>query len=256
MIENSSAGTVYPNEFEGKVVLLTGAATGMGHHISRAFATRGAKVYATGLEPPADLGDTSATCLALDVTSDRSIEAVLERIAAEAGRLDILFNAAGIHSGQSWGELDRSNATQVFQVNAVSMMMVIQASAKLMKANGGSSIVNIASIAGRTGFAPVAYSASKAAVINLTQSAALAYAGAGIRVNAIAPGPIETPMLAGIRSGKPDLQTFDEAWLKTIPLGRYGKVEDLTELTMLLSSERSAYITGQTFNIDGGQLMN
>jgi 3-oxoacyl-[acyl-carrier protein] reductase len=243
-------------EFEGKVILLTGAVTGMGNYIARAFADRGAEVYASGLEPPANLDDTTAVCLTLDVTDDRSIEAALRRIAEKSGRLDVLVNAAGIHSTQRWGELDRSNAAQVFEVNAVSMMMVMQASAELMASNGGGRIVNIASIAGRVGYAPVAYSASKAAVINLTQSAALAYASRGIRVNAIAPGPIQTPMLEGIRASKPNTEAFDKEWVKAIPLGRYGEVADLVGTTMLLASDRSSYITGQTLNIDGGQLMN
>ena len=242
-------------EFEGRSVLVTGAASGIGRFMAEAFAARGATVYAADLHSVSASPTSSIIPLVMRVEDDDAIAAAMSSIADRSGRLDVLFNAAGVHSPQVWGTLKRPRVDRVFAINTVGAMMVLQAAARLMVKSGGGRIVNVSSIAGRTGGAPAAYCASKAAVISMTQSAARAYAADGIRVNAIAPGPISTQMWSRIREGTDNLSLFDREMLALTPLARLGEPADLKAVTMLLASERSAHITGRTFNIDGGMTM-
>jgi NAD(P)-dependent dehydrogenase (short-subunit alcohol dehydrogenase family) len=245
-------------EFAGKTVLVTGAAGGMGRAVVEAFAMRGATVYAADRDAP-DLTAASVVPIAIDVTDDDAIQAGIDVIRRDAGGLDILFNGAGIHSPQSWRSLGRSDMERVLSINVTGNVLILQAAAQLMAESGGGSIINVASITGRQGGPAVAYGASKAAVINFSQSAAKAYARDGIRVNAIAPGPIRTAMWTGIQqsvAATTPPEQFDRQIEAMTPLGRLGEVPDLIGVILLLASPAADHITGQTFNIDGGMVLN
>ena len=250
----------------GKVALVTGGAGGLGYAIAERFAQEGATACLADLDEAAaeeqarKLG-AQAFGVRLDVTDEGSVEAAAATVMQRAGRIDILVNSAGLFGLEPWLKLTRASFERIFAVNVMGLAFVTQAVAARMVPNGGGSIVNIASAAGRSGNPQsVAYSASKMAVISLTQSAALGLAPQGIRVNAIAPGGILTPMWDMVRalyrsSGTVDGDITEHLQTK-IPLGRMSIPADHVGAAVFLACSESAYITGQTLNIDGGLFLN
>ena len=249
--------------FAGKIALVSGAGSGIGRAVARAYAGEGARVFAADINAAA-VADLAAKVpgldpLTLDVGSDDSIADTIAAVRAGARRLDILFNAAGIYSAERFHQLTRAAMSRVLEVNLVGASMLMRACAALMAESGGGAIVNVASVTGRTGGVAVAYSASKAGLISTTQSAARALAGQGVRVNAIAPGPMRTSMWTEIQNSLgagQDVGAFDGMAEARIPMGRLGTPDDLVAAALFLSSSDSAYITGQTINVDGGMALN
>ena len=247
-----------PTDLTGKVALVTGSIGGIGASAVAHFAALGATVYATDV---ADDFDGPATYKRFDLLNDADMDACADWIAQIMP--DILFNNAalfGMGSILDGGDLDQLD--QLFGVNVRAFYAVMQAVAKSMVANGQQgSIINLASQAGHRGEALVAhYCATKAAVISYTQSTALALAPHKIRVNAISPGVIDTPMWKTVDAlfakfeGKDIGQKKREVG-EAVPLGHMGDPADVARVAVFLASDQSAYMTAQTLGIDGGNVL-
>jgi NAD(P)-dependent dehydrogenase (short-subunit alcohol dehydrogenase family) len=251
--------------------LLTGAGGGIGLAVTEAFLAEGARCTAVDLapEPSAALAALLArhpdrlAYAAADVRKVDSIGALVDAAAARFGTVDVLFNNAAVFDMAPLLESDAAMYERVFDVNVKGMFFVMQAVlARLVAAGRRGSVVNLASQAGRRGEALVAhYCASKAAVISYTQSAALAMAPHRIRVNAIAPGVIDTPMWQGVDAlfaRYEHLQPGEKkiAVGKAVPLGYMGAPSDVAGAAVFLASDESSYITAQTLNVDGGNVMS
>jgi NAD(P)-dependent dehydrogenase (short-subunit alcohol dehydrogenase family) len=251
--------------------LLTGAGGGIGLAVTEAFLAEGARCTTVDLapEPSAALAALLArhpdrlAYAAADVRKVDSIGALVDAAAARFGTVDVLFNNAAVFDMAPLLESDAAMYERVFDVNVKGMFFVMQAVlARLVAAGRRGSVVNLASQAGRRGEALVAhYCASKAAVISYTQSAALAMAPHRIRVNAIAPGVIDTPMWQGVDAlfaRYEHLQPGEKkiAVGKAVPLGYMGAPSDVAGAAVFLASDESSYITAQTLNVDGGNVMS
>jgi D-sorbitol dehydrogenase (acceptor) len=251
--------------------ILTGAGGGIGLAVTAAFLAEGAHCTAVDLAPQpspglaallAGHGDRLAYAAA-DVSRVDSLGALVDGAAARFGTVDLLFNNAAVFDMAPLLDAGEAMYQRLFDVNVKGMFFVMQAVlARLVAAGKGGSIVNLASQAGRRGEALVAhYCASKAAVISYTQSAALAMAPHRIRVNAIAPGVIDTPMWQGVDAlfaRYEGLQPGEKkiAVGKAVPLGRMGAPADVAGAAVFLASDESSYITAQTLNVDGGNVMS
>jgi acetoin reductase-like protein len=258
-------------QLEGKTAIVTGGARGIGRAICERYAAEGAlAVVADRLAADAEATAAAITAaggnalaFGVDVTDQASIDAMVDAVARETGSIDILVNGAGIFDMAPILEITPESYERVFAVNVKGLLFTLQAVARQMVAQGrGGKIINFASQAGRRGEALVAvYCASKAAVISLTQSAALALIPHRINVNAIAPGVIDTPMWDHVDSlfarylnipiGERKRQVGE-----AVPHGRMGRPEDIVGAATFLASPESDYIVGQTLNVDGGNRMN
>jgi NAD(P)-dependent dehydrogenase (short-subunit alcohol dehydrogenase family) len=249
----------------GKTALVTGAAAGIGAGIARHFSDAGARVFGADLAwPEGERTETpSLTPVALDVTDREAVRSAVQRIAEEANGLHVLVNNAGtMRARDSFFEYDGNDWESMLTVNASGLFFCVQAAAEVMSERGEGAIINVASIAGRNGrtLSPP-YAASKAAVINITRSAALALASKGIRVNAVAPGIIDTGFnrRLGAQFGPREGLTPEEYVAKRaeiVPLGRVGTPDDVARVVCFLASPHSGYVTGQTLNVDGGIVMD
>ena len=241
------------SRLEGKTVLITGAAAGIGAAATRLFATQGAQVFASDRDATKlqqlDAIDGVHTSV-LDVSNTEQIAAGI----AHYGDLDILFNCAGIVHNGNLLECSKQDWDQAFAVNVTSMYYLIQAFLPGMIKRGGGSIINMASVASSIAGVPnrFAYSASKAAVIGLTKSVAADYVADGIRCNAICPGTVDTPSLAGRINQAEDPVAARAEFMARQPSGRLGTADEIAALALYLASDESAYTTGTTHVIDGG----
>jgi 2-keto-3-deoxy-L-fuconate dehydrogenase len=238
----------------GKTALVTAAAQGIGRASAEAFLREGARVIATDI---AKIDLPGAEIRHLDVTSPEEITA----LAAELGRLDILFNCAGyVHQG-SVLECDDAAWARSFALNVTPMFHTIQAFLPGMLAAGRGSIINMASAASSVKGVPnrFAYGASKAAVIGLTKSVAADYVARGIRCNAICPGTVESPSLhqrietLAAQSGASE-ESVRQAFIARQPMGRLGTPQEIAALALYLASDESGFTTGIAHVIDGGWL--
>jgi len=247
-------------DLKGKVAIITGGASGMGRATSLLFAKMGAHVVLADLnvdggEEVAKLASQSgnkALFQRTDVSNEADVKALVERAVGAFGRLDIMFNNAGI--GGAVGPLEQIKVEDWDKTQAVCLRGVflgMKYAAAPIRAAGGGSIISTASIAGIDGYPNLhAYSAAKAGVVNLTRSAALEFACDKIRVNCIAPGGISTPILYGFAGTNKDMV---EAMLaKGQPFPRAGQPEDIANAALFLASDASQFITGQTIVVDGG----
>ncbi len=248
-------------DVSGKAALVTGASSGLGEHFARVLAARGAIVVAGArradrldrlvAQVRADGG--TAHAVALDVTDRASVKEAVSRAADLAGGLDVLVNNAGVADTHPSMDLPEENWRRVIDTNLDGAWRVAQAAAQAMLAAGnGGSIVNIASVLGlRVASNLLAYSAAKAALIQLTKALALEWARHGIRVNAIAPGYVETEINSGFFRSE-----AGQAMVKRIPQRRIGTPRDLEGALLLLASGAGAYMTGSIVVADGGHLVN
>jgi NAD(P)-dependent dehydrogenase (short-subunit alcohol dehydrogenase family) len=254
------------NRLEGKVAVITGGVSGMGLATVRRFVEEGARVVVGDLqgEPgerlARELGGAVRFHLT-DVSKERDVEALVQRAIDEFGRIDCMFNNAGY--GGVAGEifdLDLGEAYQrTIDVLFTGVLSGTKHAARAMKAQGaGGSIINTASVAGlRAGFGPHVYSAMKSAVISITRSAAIEIGQYGIRVNAICPGFIATPIFAGVRNWNYDTRMKFAAELEqtvttTTAIQRAGRGADIAGMALYLASDDSTFVTGQQFVVDGG----
>jgi 3-oxoacyl-[acyl-carrier protein] reductase len=239
---------------EGRVALITGASRGIGAAIARAFAAEGATLVlcarGEGVEAVArDLAAAGHPARAMrgDLSDAGFIRELITSARKEHGRLDVLVNNAGILRQGLIGMTSADQMRELWDVNVLAVMTLTQYATRLMEPGRFPSVVNLASIAGTQGMEGVtAYSASKAAVVGYTLSAAKELAPKGIRVNAIAPGFIDTDMVRGVT---PD---WYERRLQSIRMGRIGTPEDVAGVALFLASDLSRYVTGQVIGVDGG----
>lgn len=246
-----------PQDLSGKTALVTGASSGFGAHFGRVLARAGARVILAarredalaGVKASIEADGGNASAVRLDVTSAASIA----ELAPHLGDVDILVNNAGIVRTKAALDQSEEDWDAVLDTNLKGVFLMAQAAGQAMKAHGrGGSIINIASVLGvRQAGGVLPYATSKAAVIQMTKSLALELARFRIRVNAIAPGYVETDLTAAF------LETeAGQAMVKRIPQRRLGRLEDLEEPLLLLASDGSAYMTGSVLVVDGGHLVS
>jgi NAD(P)-dependent dehydrogenase (short-subunit alcohol dehydrogenase family) len=250
-----------------KVAIVTGGASGIGKAIVKRFFDEGARVVVADRDAAA--AETLAKSLgagsfdvALDVTKQESIDRLVAVVAEQAGGIDILVNCAAIYALTPLTEVSREQWSNLFSVNVDGTFFTMQAVARQMIKQGrAGKIINLASQAGRRGERlGVAYCATKAAVISLTQSAGLALIQHRINVNAIAPGIIDTPMWDVVDREFARLQDLPIGEKKrqvsaAIPVGRMGQPEEVAGCAVFLASEDSDYVVAQTYGVDGGNWM-
>ena len=245
---------------EGKVAIITGGASGIGAAAARLFAAEGARVVVADVQD--DLGQAVAAAIDglyvhLDVAHEPDWAAAAAAIKAREGRLDVVFNNAGVVCGRSIEDIDRATWDRVIAINLTGVMLGCQTGIRLMKGNpdgARGSIVNTASTAAYAAIpGDPAYSATKSGVRVLTKAVAVHCARAGyqIRCNSLHPGATETPILA------PALQTAPQlisAFHRMSPMGRMGRPEEIAAVAVFLASDEASYVTGAEFLADGGML--
>lgn len=247
-------------DFSGRVVVVTGGTRGIGWQCVRQFAERGARVLACGVDE-VELDNVRQQALpaieprCLDVRSEESVDALFQSESLAAG-IDVLVNCAGIQRFGDAVATTLEDWNEVMQVNVTGAFLASRDAIPLMRKRGGGSIVNVASIHARvTAGGRVAYVTSKTALLGLTRAMSLDHASEGIRVNAVLPGTIETPMLTdGWAKLRPD-RTTDEmrsAISAVNPLGRIGTTDDVAAAIVFLASAGAAFITGAELVVDGG----
>jgi NAD(P)-dependent dehydrogenase (short-subunit alcohol dehydrogenase family) len=248
------------NRLEGRVALITGAASGIGRASARLFAAEGASIVAfdraEAVHETAEMvrkDGGRAVSITGDAGEEREIEAAVGKTVAEFGGLDIAFANAGISGGLT-GLMDQTGAfwLDLLRINLVGPFLIIKHAGKYMAAQGRGSIICTASVAGlRSGAGGSPYSASKAGVINLVQTSAQQLAGTGVRVNAICPGLIETGMTAPMFDRARERGT--EAKLGQLnPLRRAGQPVEIAKAALFLASDDASYVNGQAIVVDGG----
>jgi NAD(P)-dependent dehydrogenase (short-subunit alcohol dehydrogenase family) len=234
---------------DGKVCVITGAAGGIGRASAELFAREGARVVGVDLAPGAP-GELS---LQADVTDDDAVRDVYARVRAELGRIDVLFNNAGISPTDDGSVLDTSLEAwqRVQDVNLKSVFLCCKHGIPHLLDAGGGSVINTASFVATLGAATsqISYTASKGAVLSLSRELGVQFARSGVRVNALCPGPVDTPLLR-------ELFAKDAAAaarrLVHVPMGRFARAEEIAAAALFLASDESSYVNAAAFLVDGG----
>jgi NAD(P)-dependent dehydrogenase (short-subunit alcohol dehydrogenase family) len=234
---------------EGKVCVITGASGGIGSASAEAFAREGARVVGVDVAEGAP-GELS---LQVDVTDDAAVRDMYARVHAELGRVDVLFNNAGISPTDDGSVLDTSLEAwqRVQDVNLRSVFLCCKHGIPHLLEGGGGSVINTASFVAVMGAATsqISYSASKGAVLSLSRELGVQFARQGVRVNALCPGPVDTPLLRELFAKDP---VAAARRLVHVPMGRFARAEEIAAAALFLASDESSYVTGSTFLVDGG----
>jgi NAD(P)-dependent dehydrogenase (short-subunit alcohol dehydrogenase family) len=240
-----------------KIALVTGSGAGIGGAVAKLFAEEGAHVYVTDIDgegavkAAAELTDKglSATAMTVDVSRGQDVTALMRAIEQQHRRLDIVVNNAGINVRTDFRNMSDSDWERLREVNLDGMIRIARDTFPLMKASGRASLITMASIMGHRGMRTLAaYGATKGAMSALTRGLAVEYAPFNIRVNALAPGFIETALTERVLKIKP----FSDALLSQTPLGRFGTPEDVAQAALFFASDESSFITGAELAVDGG----
>lgn len=249
--------------FENQVALVTGAASGLGLATAKAFAASGASVALADWNESAvrhaaqALADQGYKTLAIrcDVSDDAQVEAMVAQTVSTFGRLDVAYNNAGVQNVLAeTADSPREDYDRVMSINLRGVWSCMKFELQHMRKQGSGAIVNCSSLGGLVGGAERGtYHAAKHGVIGLTKSAALEYAARGIRINAVCPGLIWTPMSEQmVASGQGEALN---AMVASIPMGRQGRAEEIADAVLWLSSSAASYVTGQSISVDGGFIM-
>jgi len=234
---------------EGKVCVITGAASGIGAESARRFADEGGRVVGVDISPDS-VGEIALEC---DVTIESEVQAMYERVRAEMGGIDVLFNNAGINPNADTTVTETTlEAWQLVQdVNVRSVFLCCKHGIPHLVERGGGSVINTASFVATMGAAvsQISYTASKGAVLSLSRELGVEFADRGIRVNALCPGPVNTPLLRELFAKDPELAAKR---LVHMPMGRFGEAEEIANAALFLASDESSFITAATFMADGG----
>jgi meso-butanediol dehydrogenase / (S,S)-butanediol dehydrogenase / diacetyl reductase len=243
--------------FAGKVVVVTGAASGIGAAAARRFAAEGAALVladlneAEGQKLAQELSTqgSPASFVRTDVSDPNQVEALMQAAVDRHGALHVVFNNAGIGAYGKAPDLDVALWQQVIAVDLHSVFYGCRSAIPRLRAAGGGAIINTASISGLFGdYGLVAYNAAKGGVVNLTRSVAIDHAREGIRVNAVCPGPIGTPLLNPLL----DAPGARDEYARLVPMGRVGQPEEVAAVVAFLASDDASYITGAAIVVDGG----
>ena len=238
------------SRLDGKVCVITGAASGIGAETAALFRSEGATVVGVDLRDDFEGVDLALAC---DVADEAAVRDVYARAREAYGRLDVLFNNAGISPNDDASVLDTSLEAwqRVQDVNLKSVFLCCKHGIPHLLENGGGSVINTASFVATMGAATsqISYSASKGAVLSLSRELGVQFARAGVRVNALCPGPVDTPLLR-------ELFAKDAAAaarrLVHVPMGRFARAEEIAAAALFLASDESSYVNASTFLVDGG----
>jgi NAD(P)-dependent dehydrogenase (short-subunit alcohol dehydrogenase family) len=234
---------------DGKVCVITGAASGIGATAARLFATEGAKVVGVDLVDGAE-GDVT---IAADVSDEEQVKAMYERARDELGRIDVLFNNAGINPTDDTSALETTLEAweRVQDVNLRSVFLCCKHGIPHLLQAGGGSVINTASFVAVMGAAvsQISYTASKGGVLALSRELGVEFARRRVRVNALCPGPVNTPLLQELFASDPEKAARR---LVHLPMGRFAEAEEIARAALFLASDESSYVTASTFMVDGG----
>ncbi len=257
-------------ELTGQIAIVTGAGRGIGRATALELARLGADIVIAEMDQAGakrtaeEVGALGrrAVATSTDVTSRADLRAMVDRTKAEFGRIDILVNNAGIYRAAATVDVTEEHWDAIMNINAKAVFFASQAVIPTMAAQKSGSIVSLASMAGKIGSKTnLPYNASKAAVVSMTKSLALAHAAEGIRVNCVCPGFVETDMWAQVSKEQGALlgmsaEEFTRHRAAQVPLGRMEKPEDVAHVIAFLAGPRSGYMTGQALSVDGGLVMH
>ena len=242
------------DSLKGKVSIVTGAGAGIGRAIAQRFVEEGANVVVADIagadEAAAALGKAAVACK-VDVSRSADVQAMIKTATERFGRLDVLVNNAGVEGKQApTADYAEDEFDRVIAINLRGVFLGMKYGIPALLANGGGSIINMSSIAGLVGFPGiVAYTASKGGVIQMTKTTALEYATQNVRVNAICPGVIWTPMVERFTGGSAEGR---EQFAQIEPVKRMGTPEEIAAMALFLASDESSFVTGTALPVDGG----
>jgi NAD(P)-dependent dehydrogenase (short-subunit alcohol dehydrogenase family) len=238
-----------PGRLEGKVCVITGAAGGIGAESARVFAAEGARVVGVDLEA----GTDGELAIQADVTDEQQVRGIYERTRSELGRVDVLFNNAGINPTDDTSVLDTTLEAwqRVQDVNLRSVFLCCKHGIPHLLEAGGGSVINTASFVAVMGAAvsQISYTASKGGVLALSRELGVEFARRGVRVNALCPGPVRTPLLENLFASDPEKAARR---LVHLPMGRFAEANEIARAAAFLASDDSSYVTASTFLVDGG----
>jgi NAD(P)-dependent dehydrogenase (short-subunit alcohol dehydrogenase family) len=235
---------------EGKVCVITGAASGIGAETVRRFKEEGATVAGVDLRDDSPGVDLALAC---DVADEEAVRTMFARVREEYGRIDVLFNNAGISPNDDASVLDTTLEAwqRVQDVNTKSVFLCCKHGIPHLLEGGGGSVINTASFVAVMGAATsqISYTASKGAVLSLSRELGVEFARRGVRVNALCPGPVNTPLLQELFAKDPEKAARR---LVHLPMGRFAEAEEIANAVVFLASDESSYVNGSTFMVDGG----
>lgn len=248
-----------PGTFTGQVTLITGAAGGMGREVARAFHELGATVIMTDRDADAVsaaaetlTGGAPVSAAGLDVADDDAVAAFFEQLDEEYGHLDNVISCAAIITAARALDITPQHWQRVLAINLIGTFSICQQSIRRMRTQGSGRIVTVASDAGKRGggglVADAAYAASKAGVLSVVKSLAREFAGSGVRINALTPGPTDTPMHGGLS------KELKDRIAAGLPLGRMGHPTDMAAAAVFLCSDAASFVYGASLNVDGGAM--
>ena len=244
---------------EGKVAIVTGATEGIGAAVARLFAAEGARqvLVARRMQPGRnmvkELGEWCARFLSADVADEPTATAAVRTALEDFGRLDVLVNNAAMDLVRDILQTRREDLERLFAPNFFGAFAMLREAGRVMCERGAGSIVNVTSRNASVGVPSMgAYAAAKGALLTLTRIAAVEWASAGVRVNAVAPGLTDTPLIRAWVDGQPDPAAFEAGLVTSVPLGRMARPEDVALAILYLASDESAHVTGTSIPVDGG----